>query len=110
MRIIGYTFIRAETLWKSQVWCPSYVGCLCIAPVEDEIWTMRVHYHIQWSTGPSLDWKAFPTREEASKTAESIKRRSESYFLVERDNGCDRCREFCATAFSAPNKRICFGE
>jgi hypothetical protein len=49
------------------------------------------HYHIRWS---KFDWKRCPTREEASKTAEQIKKPNESYVIEERDDGCEICTAF----------------
>ncbi len=46
------------------------------------------HYHIRWS---KLDWKPFPTREEAIKVAKQIKKPDESYVIEERDDRCERC-------------------
>jgi len=57
----------------------------------------EIHYHIRWSSVPFLDWKPFPTREEATKVADEIKKRAESYVIVERDDKCDRCKEFNST-------------
>jgi hypothetical protein len=50
-----------------------------------------IHYHIQWSSHASLDWKPFPTREEAIKLAEKLKFRDETYTIVTRDGDCERC-------------------
>jgi hypothetical protein len=52
-----------------------------------------IHYHIRWS-GSSLDWKAFPTKEEATILADQIKKRNESFTVVERDNECEQCKMF----------------
>jgi hypothetical protein len=52
-----------------------------------------IHYHICWSDS-SLDWKAFPSREAATKLARKIKQASESYTIVERNGECERCKEF----------------
>ena len=51
-----------------------------------------IHYHICWSDA-SLDWKACPTKEEATKLAGQIKRPNASYMIVERDGQCERCNE-----------------
>jgi predicted RNA-binding protein with PUA domain len=53
----------------------------------------EIHYHIRWSES-SLDWEPFPTKEEATKLAERIKKRNESYTIVERDRNCERCKVF----------------
>ena len=58
---------------------------------------LGIHYHICWSDS-SLDWKAFPTREDAMKLARKIKKRDERYIIVERDDECQRCKEFKAKA------------
>jgi hypothetical protein len=55
----------------------------------------HIHYHICWSDS-SLDWKPFPRKEEAAKLAEQIKKPNESYVVVERDDECERCKEFYA--------------
>jgi hypothetical protein len=52
-----------------------------------------IHYHICWSDS-SLDWKPFPTKEEAAELAGQIKKRNEKYLIVERDDECERCRMF----------------
>ena len=52
-----------------------------------------IHYHIRWSDS-SLDWKPFPTKEEATILAGMIKRRKESFIIVERDEKCERCKVF----------------
>jgi len=57
-------------------------------PIESAI-----HYHIRWSDS-SLDWKPFPTKEEATKLATKIRKRNESYVIVERDGECERCKAF----------------
>jgi hypothetical protein len=53
----------------------------------------KTHYHIRWSDS-SLDWKAFPTKEAATKLAALIKKRDESYSIEEFDYECERCRAF----------------
>lgn len=50
-----------------------------------------IHYHICWSDS-TLDWKRFPTKEEAIELAGHIKRPNESYMIVERDGECERCK------------------
>ena len=52
-----------------------------------------IHYHICWA-GSSLDWKPFPTKEDATKLAGQIKKRNESYNIVECDDECERCKMF----------------
>ena len=51
------------------------------------------HYHIRWSNS-NVDWKAFPSSEEAEKLAKQIKRPNESYVIEEQDAECERCRPF----------------
>ena len=51
----------------------------------------RIHYHIRWSDS-TLDWKPFPTKEEAAVLAERINKRNESFTVVERDGECERCK------------------
>jgi hypothetical protein len=53
----------------------------------------KIHYHICWSDS-SLDWKAFPTKEEAYDVAVTIKKPNESYVIVERGQDCERCQLF----------------
>ena len=53
----------------------------------------RTHYHIRWSDS-SLDWKPFPTEEEATKLAGQITKPNESYIIVEFDDECQRCKAF----------------
>jgi hypothetical protein len=57
-----------------------------------------IHYHIRWSSDSSLDWKSFPTEEEATKLAETITKPNESYIIVERGDECERCKMFKAKA------------
>jgi hypothetical protein len=52
-----------------------------------------IHYHIRWS-GSSLDWKSFSTKEEATILADRIKKRNESFTIVQRDGDCERCKMF----------------
>jgi len=52
-----------------------------------------IHYHILWSNS-SLDWQRFPTKEEATIMAGQIKRRNESFTIVERNDECERCKMF----------------
>ena len=52
-----------------------------------------IHYHILWSDS-TLDWKRFATKEEATHLACQIKKLSESYTIVERDEECERCKAF----------------
>ena len=65
---------------------------------------LGVHYHIHWSSDSSLDWKPFRTEPEATRVAERIKKANESYMIVERDDECERCREFKLKAFFAVNE------
>jgi hypothetical protein len=60
----------------------------------------QIHYHICWSDS-SLDWKAFPTKEEAVKLAERVKKTTESYIIVERNSECERCKAFRLKATQA---------
>ena len=53
----------------------------------------NTHYHILWSDSV-LDWKPFPTKEEAEHLARQIKKRNESYTIVERGEECERCSAF----------------
>jgi hypothetical protein len=55
------------------------------------------HYHIRWSKS-NVDWKPFPTSEEARREAEWIKKPNESYVIEERDSGCESCRAFKSKA------------
>ena len=55
---------------------------------------LGIHYHICWSSDSPLDWKPFRTQEEATKAAEGIKRPHENYTIQERDDHCERCKEF----------------
>ena len=66
----------------------------------ESIMKLGIHYHICWSDS-SLDWKPFQTKQEATEVAQLIKKRIESYTIVERDTECERCREFNSKAFSA---------
>ena len=51
---------------------------------HDQRTNSEIHYHIRWSDS-SLDWKPFPTKEEATQLAAQIKKRKESYTIVEHD-------------------------
>jgi len=53
----------------------------------------NTHYHIFWSDSV-LDWKPFPTKEEAAHQARHINAKNESYTIVERDRDCERCIAF----------------
>lgn len=53
----------------------------------------EIHYHILWSNS-SLDWKPFPTREEATMLAARIKKPNESFSVLECDDKCERCKMF----------------
>ena len=55
-----------------------------------------IHYHIRWSDS-SLDWKPFPTEEEATTLASLVKKPNESFSVVERDDECERCKVFRST-------------
>ena len=57
----------------------------------------ETHYHIRWS---HVDWKSFPTREDASKVAEDIKKPNESYVIEQYDGACEHCRSFKSKAAS----------
>lgn len=57
------------------------------------------HYHIRWSSNSSLDWEPFATKDEAMEMAGRMKRRKESYVIVERDDECERCTAFKSEAF-----------
>lgn len=61
----------------------------------------KSHYHIRWSSDSSLDWKPFPTQDEARELAESLKSQNESYIIVERDGECERCVVFKSKTFRA---------
>jgi len=56
----------------------------------------EIHYHIRWirSSESSLDWKPFPTEEEAMKAAGQLKRPNEIYIIEKHDNECERCKAF----------------
>ena len=62
---------------------------------------LGIHYHIRWSRDSSLDWKPFRTKREATRMAEKIKKPDESYVIAERDDECERCKEFKLKAFFA---------
>lgn len=57
----------------------------------------KIHHHIRWSNS-LIDWKPFPTAEEAMEKAKQIKKRDESYIILERDDECERCKEFRSEA------------
>ena len=72
--------------------------CVCFATVRPWVYkkkTMKsgIHYHIRWSNA-SVDWKPFLTEGDATELAGKIKKPNESYIIVERDNACERCKEF----------------
>jgi hypothetical protein len=56
----------------------------------------EIHFHIRWirSSDSSLDWKPFPTEEEAVKLAGQVNRPNENYIIEERDDNCERCEAF----------------
>jgi len=55
---------------------------------------LDIHYHIRWSSESRLDWKPFPTEEEAMKAAGQLRRANEIYIIEKRDNECERCQAF----------------
>jgi hypothetical protein len=57
------------------------------------------HYHILWSDS-SLDWKPFPTKEEALQLGGAIRKRNETLTVVETDGECERCKAFRSKAKS----------
>lgn len=73
---------------------------------QDDIESMKLgtHYHIRWSSDSSLDWKPFRTEQEAARVAERVKKPSEHYITVKRDDECERCKEFKLKAFFALNE------
>lgn len=66
-------------------------------PNENKSLEPGIHYHICWSDS-SLDWKAFSTKEEATKLARKFKKPNERFVIVERDDECERCKEFKSKA------------
>ena len=52
-----------------------------------------IHCHIRWSDS-SLDWKSFPTEEEAINLVGRIKKPNDTYAVVECDQTCQRCKDF----------------
>jgi len=68
-----------------------------------------VHYHIHWANA-SLDWKPFGTKEEAMKLAGQIKRRDETFTIVERNDECERCRAFESKAMQIENPSLKNGD
>jgi len=61
-----------------------------------------IHYHIRWSDS-SIDWKRCSTKEEAKQLARGIKKPSETYTIVERDEECERCKDFESKTSFTPN-------
>jgi hypothetical protein len=61
---------------------------------ETESIHLGIHHHIRWASDSSLDWKPFRTKQEAVKVADQIKKPHENYTVEERDDGCERCKEF----------------
>lgn len=59
------------------------------------------HYLICWSSDWSLDWRPFPTKDEATELAGRMQGRNESYIIVERDDECERCMVFQSKPFRA---------
>ena len=59
----------------------------------------ETHYHIRWS---SLDWKSFPTKEDAMQWAGRLKKPNESFDIVERDDDCERCKLSKSRTISGP--------
>ena len=66
---------------------------------------LGTHYHIRWLSDSSLDWKPFRTDEEATRTAERIKKPDERYVVEWRGEECERCREFKLKAFFAVSEK-----
>jgi len=63
---------------------------------QDEVESipLGIHHHIRWTSDSSLDWKPFRTKQEATKVADQIKKPHEKYAIVEREDQCERCKEF----------------
>jgi hypothetical protein len=55
------------------------------------------HFHIRWSDS-SLDWKAFPTKEEATRLAALLKKPDQHYSIEEFDDECERCKVLLSQA------------
>ena len=51
----------------------------------------KTHFHIRWSSTSRLDWKPFPTREEAEELAKILVRPDETYAIEELNGNCSRC-------------------
>ena len=51
----------------------------------------KPHFHIRWSSKAQLDWKPFPTREEAEELAKILVRPDETYAIEELNGNCPRC-------------------
>jgi hypothetical protein len=66
----------------------------------------ETHYHVRWSSDSSIDWKPFPTEEEATQLAEQIKKPNDSYTIVERDDECERCKVFKSKAISQGSAQL----
>jgi hypothetical protein len=49
------------------------------------------HYHIRWSSNPTLDWEAFLTSEEAQTQAKQLAKSGESFVIQQVDDDCPRC-------------------
>jgi hypothetical protein len=50
------------------------------------------HFHIQWSSRDSLDWKRFATRTEANEFAQQLVRSGESFTIEQIFENCPICR------------------
>jgi len=66
----------------------------------------NMHYHICWSDS-LLDWKPFPTEDEAMEMARRIKKPNESYAIAVRDERCERCNAFKSQAQNLSTMQGC---
>lgn len=69
----------------------------CTSEEHSQSIKSAIHYHIRWSNF-SLDWKPFPTKEEATILGEQIKKPNENFTIEERDGECERCKMFRSEA------------
>src|SRR5215472_10686905 len=55
----------------------------------------RIHFHIRWSQGSTLDWEPFQSQADAEATAKQLAGPHESYGIEHRQHGtCERCATF----------------
>jgi hypothetical protein len=59
----------------------------------DTAYSLKLHYHIRWSSSSLLDWQSFASREEAEIAAKELVQENETYTIETATIGCKPCLE-----------------